>query len=445
MSPAAAARSCKLWPRSMFGRIALVLFSGLAAAHVLTLSLLMYERGQSVGAMMLSYLAKDVASSIAILERLPANERQEWLPRLARRNYSYVLGDRPSEPASGPTAQGIASAVSRELADPHDISVTAPPASSDPLRLDIHLRLRDQTPLTIEITPPSLMVSGWVVAALTLQLALLGLFTWLAVRIATKPLARLAQAAEALGPDLRGPELPENGPTEVLRAAIAFNAMQRRIVDHLAERSQILASISHDLQSPITRMRLRADLIDDADLKQRLQSDLEAMQTLVTEGIDFARSSHAHTEPPVATDLQALLESIVFDYVDSGHQVRLTGQVDTPPLWTQPQALRRVITNIIDNALKFAGEAEISVSCSDADHLAVIVRDHGPGIPESELAAVLRPFYRTETSRNRETGGTGLGLAIANQLAAVLKGRLVLANNESGGLKVSLLVPTSPS
>jgi signal transduction histidine kinase len=125
--------------------------------------------------------------------------------------------------------------------------------------------------------------------------------------------------------------------------------------------------------------------------------------------------------------------------------VRLTGQVDTPPLWTQPQALRRVITNIIDNALKFAGEAEISVSCSDADHLAVIVRDHGPGIPESELAAVLRPFYRTETSRNRETGGTGLGLAIANQLAAVLKGRLVLANNESGGLKVSLLVPTSPS
>src|SRR5262249_55194139 len=213
--------------------------------------------------------------------------------------------------------------------------------------------------------------------------------------------------------------------------------------DHLAERSQILASISHDLQSPITRMRLRADLIDDADLKQRLQSDLEAMQTLVTEGIDFARSANAYTETPVATDLQALLESIVFDYVDSGHQVRLTGKVDPPPLWTQPQALRRVITNIIDNALKFAGEAEISVNRSDADHLAVIVRDHGPGIPAGELAAVLRPFYRTEASRNRKTGGTGLGLAIANQLAAVLKGRLVLANEETGGLKVSLLVPTS--
>ena len=178
-------------------------------------------------------------------------------------------------------------------------------------------------------------------------------------------------------------------------------------------------------------------------LKQRLQSDLQAMQTLVTEGIDFARSAHAHTEPAVATDLRALLESIVFDYADSGHRVRLTGEVDTPPLLTQPQALRRVITNIIDNALKFAGEAEIFVSRCDANHLAVVVRDHGPGIPEGELASVLRPFYRTETSRNRVTGGTGLGLAIANQLAGVLKGRLVLANKETGGLEVSLLVPTS--
>src|SRR5262249_30716530 len=146
------------------------------------------------------------------------------------------------------------------------------------LQLALHLRLKDGTKLTVEVMPPSLMISTWVIAALALQLFLLGVFTWLAVRIATKPLAQLAAAADALGGDLKGPALPENGPLEVAHASVAFNAMQRRIADHLAERTQILAAISHDLQSPITRMRLRAELIDDAALKQRFLRDLSAMQ-----------------------------------------------------------------------------------------------------------------------------------------------------------------------
>src|SRR5262249_46656431 len=151
--------------------------------------------------------------------------------------------------------------------------------------------------------------------------------------------------AEQLGPDLRGPVLPENGPKEVARAAAAFNAMQRRIAHHIAERLRILAAISHDLQSPITRMLLRTDLLEDGTLKQKLQNDLAAMQAVIAEGIDLARSAGPTAEAPAATDIQALLESLVYDYADSGQRVALSGCAETP-LVTQPGALRRIITNL---------------------------------------------------------------------------------------------------
>jgi signal transduction histidine kinase len=214
--------------------------------------------------------------------------------------------------------------------------------------------------------------------------------------------------------------------------------MQRRIADHLAERTRILAAISHDLQSPIARMRLRVDLLDDAELKQRFQRDLTAMQTLVAEGLELARSMNGQAEAAVATDLQALMESLVYDYVDAGQKVRLNGRLEVP-LISRPQTLRRVVTNLVDNALMFAGDAVLSIARSD-DQIAIVVRDHGPGIPDRELEAVLQPFYRVEGSRNRETGGTGLGLAIVQQLAAALNGRLLLSNPASGGLEARLLI-----
>jgi signal transduction histidine kinase len=427
------------WPRSLFGRIALVLFCGLAAAHILTLTLLLRERSETMGAMMMAYLAKDVASSVAILDRLPAAERPSWLPKIERRNYRYILGNpSPGRPADSPDAREISGVISRALDGPHDISISMSPGASDPLQLAIHLKLKDGAPLTIELMPPTLMVSGWVITALALQLVLLGLFTWLAVRIATRPLARLAQAADDLRADRQGPPLPEDGPTEVGRAAAAFNAMQRRIADHLAERIRILAAISHDLQSPIARMRLRADLLDDTELKHRFQRDLTAMQTLVAEGLELARSMNGQAEAAVATDLQALIESLVYDYVDAGQKVRLIGRLEAP-LITRPQTLRRVVTNLVDNALKFAGDAELSIARSD-NQVAIIVRDHGPGIPDRELETVLQPFYRVEGSRNRETGGTGLGLAIVQQLTAALNGQLLLLNLPSGGLEARLLI-----
>jgi signal transduction histidine kinase len=429
----------RLLPRSLFGRIALILFAGLAAAHVLSFALVMYERAQAGTAMMAAYVVRDVAGSIAILERAPKNERADWLKLLDRPNYRYALEGGAAGSVAPAQADVVLTMLGERLGPQYPVTASRPPGATEPLQLALHTKLQDGTPLTVELLPPRMSVSPWVAIALTLQLALLGLFTWIAVRIATEPLTRLQRAADALGPELNGAPLPQDGPNEVARAAGAFNAMQRRIADHLAERSRIVAAISHDLQTPITRMRLRADLLDDDALRRKLHGDLHEMQVLVEQGIDFARGRDT-AEPACPTDLHALLDSLICDYADAGANVRLTGAAGAP-VTTRPRALRRIVTNLIDNALKFGREAEVKLLQEASDRVAVSVLDRGPGIPDDKLHSVLQPFVRLEESRSRDTGGSGLGLAIAQQLAATLDGTLILSNRSGGGLEARLLLP----
>jgi len=273
---------------------------------------------------------------------------------------------------------------------------------------------------------------------LVLQLVVLAACCWLAVRLATRPLSHLARAADALGPDLKVERLPEDGPDEVARAARAFNAMQDRIRLYMTERLQILAAISHDLQTPITRMRLRVDVMDESPQGAKLQQDLQEMETMVKEGVTYARTMHGASEAPLRIDPDALFDSLVFDYVDAGKDVSLHGRIDTA-LVTRPQALRRIVGNLVDNALKFGGAAEIRVASQDG-HVRVSVLDRGPGIPAESLEAVFEPFYRLEGSRNRGTGGTGLGLAIARQLALAMDATLSLHNRPDGGLEATLVL-----
>ena len=223
------------------------------------------------------------------------------------------------------------------------------------------------------------------------------------------------------------------------RAATAFNEMRRRIAAALDERLRILAAIAHDLRTPLTRIRLRSELVPDAELRERLAADLSEMEALVEEGLDYARTAHAGVEAERPVDLHALLDSLVFDYQDAGRRVRWSGE-HASPLRTRPQALRRVITNLVNNAIAFGGEAEIALESRERD-VAIAVRDRGPGIAPEELARVLEPFVRLDASRNRETGGAGLGLAIANELASALRGSLVLRNRDGGGLEARLTLP----
>jgi len=426
----------RLWPGSLFGRITLILFFGLAAAHVLSFWLVFMERGMAARTMMVSYLARDLSSSVAILERLPAGERAAWLPRLARANYRFRLEPQAAgaAPSHSALAAPVVQAVQAVLEPPRE--VRALQSQQAGLAMQLQLRLADGTPLAVDLLEPRFEASPWVLAVLAAQLALLALLTWLAVRLATRPLQSLADAADALGPAREGAALPEHGPREVARAAAAFNAMQQRIQAHLAERMHILAAVSHDLQTPITRLRLRADLLDDEVLRHKLLADLAEMQGLVEEGIAYARAAHAVREPARQVDLAALLDSLACDYADAGQPVVLRAPGPLA-LATRPQALRRLLVNLVDNALKFAGAAEIEVQALPAG-LAIRVLDRGPGIPQEALEAVLQPFTRLETSRNRDTGGTGLGLAIAQQLAQALGGRLLLGPREGGGLEARL-------
>ena len=428
-----------LWPRTLFGRVSLILATGLGLAWALSLGSAMRAGSEMADRMMLAYVSSDVASSLAVLERLPAAERAAWLERLERPNYHFRL-ESPGGTANDTTpASPLAQALAERLGAGRVQTVTARGEESTLLAL----RLGDGTPLTLVLQPPSRSLPGVTWLRWSLQAVLVGLGLFLAIRVATRPLAQLAQAALRLADDPNALPVDERGPIEVQRAAVALNAMRRRIDEQAKERLQILAAVSHDLRTPLTRMRVRCDLLPDDALRGKFQADLAEMQQLVEEGLQLAATEHAATEPVVAVDLHALLDAIVCDFADAGRPVRWAGRPG-PVLNTRPRALRRTVGNLLDNALKFGAEAELQMHASP-NGLTVRVLDRGPGIAPEQLGLAMRPFLRLDESRNRDGGGTGLGLAIAERLAAVLGAPLQLRPREGGGLEAELCLTHAPA
>ncbi|MGO2204388.1 sensor histidine kinase [Pseudomonas helleri] len=429
------------WPKTLASQLSLIFLVSLLLANGLSFSVQFYERYLSARSTMLNNMENDISTSVAILDRLPAEERQAWLSRLNREHYQYLLtkGDSgvPMDTADPPMS---ASSIKDTLGQHYALTFADIPGVRP--HYQVFLQLADGNPVTIDVRPADIPVALWLPVVLVLQLVLLLGCTWMAVRLAIRPLSRLSRAVESLDPNARIQHLDESGPTEVAHAAVAFNAMQQRIADYLKERMQILAAISHDLQTPITRMKLRAEFMDDSIERDKLLSDLGEMEHLVREGVAYARSVHGSTEANCKLDLDAFVDSIVFDYQDVGKAVNSSGSYGSP-IETRPHALRRVLINLLDNALKFSGAAELVVSAEANGNVSIKVLDRGPGISADELREVLKPFYRVESSRNRDTGGTGLGLAIAQQLAIALGGSLGLSNREGGGLCAELLLPKS--
>lgn len=435
-----------LLPRTLFGRVALIFGVALALAHGLTLLIIVKERGDLGLTMMTSYLGRDVAASVAILERVPAAERAAWLPALARQNYRYRLQAPPAQ--ATPSAHRLAAPLTASV-DEHLGAQRSGPLSES--RLDnevlmhLPLRLSDGSPLTLELQPPRPGVSVLSLTLLLLQLLALAGAGWIAVRLAVKPVSQMARAAEGIRQGVGPSEVLHDiahGPIEVRQALRAFEAMQGRIEGQLAERLHLLAAISHDLQTPITRMRLRAEQIDSQPLRDKVLADLQAMQHLVDEGLTYARTAHAGTEPLRRVDLPALLDGLVCDAVDAGGDAVLVEPLGltSPALNTRVLALSRLLTNLIDNALAFGQRAEVRVS-EAAGRVVISVFDAGPGIPPGDLERVFEPFFRVEGSRNRATGGSGLGLAIARQLALAVQAELSLHNRPEGGLEARLSLP----
>lgn len=439
MSVAALATFGRVWPSTLRSRIAIILLLGLAIAYGLSFSVLYAERMMSAKAVMLGTLESDVATSIAVLDRLPADQRADLTDPLSRGNYRFVLGPGlPGVPDHSTRGGEIAATISDAIGHRFPIRMEAIPG--DITRLQAHLTLTDGTPLTIDITPRGIMpLAGWLPYVFVVQMLLIVLLTWLAVRQATRPLADLAAAADALDPNKKGEVLSDSGPSEVAHAARAFNAMRDRIAHYLEERVQILAAISHDLQTPITRMRLRADMADESPERTKLLHDIGEIERLVQDGIAYARSSHGNGEKFSRIDLASFIESLCYDYQDTGKPVSILGLVSGIAS-TKPHALRRILSNFIDNALKFGGTAEVSVERREEGAIAITVMDRGPGIPGDQIEAAMQPFFRLEQSRNRETGGSGLGLAIAQQLTAAIGGTMRLYNRDGGGLAAELVI-----
>jgi len=275
-------------------------------------------------------------------------------------------------------------------------------------------------------------------AALTL-VAVIGM-SLVAVRWATRPLQRMASAATAFAHDLDAAPLPEAGPLEVRRAAEAFNFMQRRLRRLVVERGRALAAVSHDLRTPLTRMRLRAELVDDPALQGRLHADIDAMEAMVNSVLAYLRGLE-DSEPIQPINIDALLSSLVEDARALGRPVTLQAPTATPaPYPGKLSVLRRAVTNLIDNAAAHAARVTVRVEDTPGA-LAVVIEDDGPGIPEADLGRVTEPFVRLDPARGLQTGGVGLGLAIVRDAAAYHGGRLVLANRPEGGLRATLLLP----
>ncbi|KAI3594189.1 Two-component system sensor histidine kinase [Cupriavidus sp. U2] len=274
---------------------------------------------------------------------------------------------------------------------------------------------------------------------LIFQLAAILIASWVGARLLARPVQQLASGANRLAQDVHAPPLDEDtGPAEARDATHALNLMQQRIRTQLAQQSRFLAAVSHDLRTPLTRMSLRIERIEDNDVRYRLRQDLAEMNGLIDATLYYLRERDDGTGPRQRVDMVALLQAVVDDAQEIGQDVRLSGEA--APLLAYPAELRRAVVNLVENAHRYGGAAHIILTDSP-ERVSIDVCDNGPGIPPAELQRVLEPFYRLESSRSRATGGVGMGLSIAADIVARHGGELKLANRAEGGLRVSITLP----
>jgi signal transduction histidine kinase len=457
----------RLLPQSLFSRMVLILLGGLILVQSISVVFHFRERDRLLFRANNMKSAQRIADTLQLLNSLPPADRHKFVATLNSPTLRISL-DAPlsSQPRQNPDSVNLAAGFSillrNLLGESLPIAVTvsekewsagqheaqAPRhASSIPPQQNIpfivRTQLRDGTTVSFDALPTgeAFPMPPRPLFNLLILLAAVIVLSLLAVRLATRPLNTLASAAEKLGNDINSPPLLETGPTEVRRAAHAFNTMQSRLASYIQERTRILAAMSHDLKTPITRLRLRAELLEDDDLRTKFTNDLEEMESLVAATLDFMRGVD-NPEPVQPVDIMALLESLQADAAEIGQEVRLEG-IAAQPYPCKPAALKRCLGNLIDNAVKYGKSATVMVNDHDKQ-LQIHILDHGPGIPEAELERVFEPFYRLENSRSRDTGGTGLGLGIARNIAQMHGGDLLLRNRQGGGLEALLTLPRRP-
>ncbi len=441
---------------SMTGRVFITLLLGVLTSAALTQLAADIEQLRVVERQRDQHLLERAEQLVMATEIVPASARAVYLSVANRPGLRLEVG---TPLPQAPVNTWFAAALAERLGEGYHVASATPrPAACDIehrqtvlyglLRTQwrgacemINLRLRDGEELRLSVLPPRSAITGPATdyrAVIGLFLLSIAFLAYLVARMTTRPLKQLARAAKDLGNDINRPPLELAGASEIRQASAAFNAMQARIRQYIFQRTQMLAAITHDLQTPLTRMRLRLEKVADPELQERLIGDLSAMQEMVREGLVLARSMDA-SEAMQMLDLDSLLDSVCADATDAGQPVTLTGRAGMA-LLGRPLDLRRCLGNLIDNAVKYGREAQVSVESLNGA-ARIRVRDRGPGVPAAELARVFEPFYRVEVSRSRESGGTGLGLTIARNIAEQHGGSIALANHPDGGLEVTLVLP----
>src|SRR5574341_700474 len=437
----------RLLPRSLFGRTLLVLAAGLLLAQVGSTAIHLFDRGSSVYRLASLQIASRIAQTARILNRLPPVERHKVVEEISGPELRVALAVRAVDVASGysehdPYEEQFTASLQREIGAPWPVRVDINPQPRstgaamsgfdlwmarhfyfllpDPFAIVVQVTLEDGTIAVFDVNVPQEPLSRHesLLPLLLLLLLLCFALAGFLVRMITRSLDRLARATEAIGANPNSAPLPETGPSEVVRVIAEFNRMQERVRRYLVERGRLLSAISHDLKTPITRLRLRAEMLRDAELRVKMLRDLDAERQPV--------------------DVAALIDSLCEDRRESGQALSVRG-APLGPYRADPQALRRCLENLIENAVRYGSRADIEIKDSP-DELRIAIRDRGPGIPEAELERVFEPFYRLDDSRNMASGGTGLGLAIARNIARWHGGEVTLAN-ASSGLVAELALP----
>jgi signal transduction histidine kinase len=470
----------RLWPRRAGGQLALLLILVLLMAQIITIVILAGERQGALRSASLEHVLQRVADGYTLTDTTDP-ERQERILR-ALSSPTLRLSIDPSPYLPDDRASGMTRRLADELGLPREQVRTAIKADGNnclpgrerdyddhrgsdrhddrddgdhdhdeprddrhecPPALEISAALSSGQWLNARARPPAPSWL-WLKATLTsvgITAVLLTLTLLLAVRRILRPMNELSRAAHAFG---RGEKvrIAEKGPEDVREVTRAFNQMQDQVGRAQEDRARLLAALAHDLRTPITSMRLRVEMLPESEDRNRLLDSLREMQHLAEATLDFIRGST--TEQHRRYDLATLLDSLCDDLQQMGLAVHCK---DSPRcvLQGQPEAVKRALRNLIENAVNYGEQAEVTLETTDTEAVITIL-DRGPGIPEAERERVFEPFYRLEHSRNRETGGAGLGLAIARTLIRGMGGEVRLgAGPEGRGLEVLVTLPRTPA
>jgi signal transduction histidine kinase len=454
----------RFFPQSLGGQLLAMLLLALAITQGLGLILLTDERNRAVRAAIGLETAGRAANVALLLDEAPTDLWAQILRSADSPSVRFEVG--PVADAANDTADAalflqqirailgqperqVLATIRARAAAPFGPPEGVPVAMrhlhdammadhAEPVELQLSIRLAGGEWLNVRtmFVRPGLQLPPKALLPLLLMVVAVALVAWWTARRVVGPMRALALGADRLGRGLDANPLPLSGPSEVRDTTQAFNHMQDRLTRFVAERTHMLAALSHDLRSPLTAMRLRIEMLDETDDSIRLKALVEEMQAMVEATLEFARGV-AKTEPAAVTDLAMMLGDLVADV--GGNRATLA---PSPPLpaTIRPNALNRALRNLIDNALRYGDVAEVGLT-QEQGFAIITVADKGPGLPADQLEAVFEPFVRLEASRNRDTGGVGLGLAIARTIIHAHGGTVTLGNRDGGGLCATVRLP----